>query len=93
VFRILLTTLACSLLAACTANPPIIVEKPVEVKVPVTVPCVKERPGEVVGLRDRVGRADWDALSTDQREKLLQAQAQDRKAFGDRLTVATAGCV
>lgn len=71
---------------------PVIVEKPVEVKVPVTVPCVVAKPSEPTPLRDRMDRSTWDAMTTDQREKLAQAQALDRKAYGDRLAVATAGC-
>lgn len=89
-FRILLLTLACS---AC-ASPGVVVQKElVETKVPVAAPCISgERPTEPTALRDKVDRGDWTSLSTDQREKLLQAQAQDRRAFGDQLTVATAAC-
>jgi hypothetical protein len=81
------------LVAGCAGRPEqVIVEKPVEVKVPVAVPCVVNKPSEPTSLRDRVPRATWDAMTTDQREKLAQAQAMERKAFGDRLTIATAGC-
>lgn len=80
-------------LMGCKTTEPVIVEKIVEVRVPVNAPCVAgERPAEPVALRDRIGRAEWDALTTDQRENLAQAQALDRKLYGDRITIATAGC-
>jgi hypothetical protein len=85
--------LACLLLSACAGREQVIVEKPVEVKVPVTVPCVKLKPDEPVALQTTIGRQAWDAMTTDQREKLLNAQAMRRKSFGDKLTVATAGCL
>ena len=72
---------------------PVVVEKIVEVKVPVSVACrAGERPEEPVALRDRIDRNIWDAMTTDQRQNLISAQALDRKAFGDKLTVNTAGC-
>lgn len=81
------------LLAGCATPAPIIRDRVSEVKVPVVAPCRSgERPTEPVSVRDRLPRAEWDALSTDQRENLLQAQALDRKAFGDKLVVNTAGC-
>ncbi len=81
-------------LAGCAhvTPPPVIKEVAVEVKVPVQVPCVKDRPGEVTALNTVISRSEWDELSTDQREKLLGSQSMNRKGFGDRLVVATAGC-
>lgn len=67
-------------------------EKVVEVKVPVAAPCVVDRPAEPISLRDTLSREEWDSLTTDQRENLMAAQALLRKVYGDRLTVATAGC-
>jgi len=87
--RAIILTLA---LAGCTRTVTVTKEVPVEVRVPVAVACVLERPDEVVPLRYKIAREQWEALSTDQRENLLQAQALDRKAFGDKLFVATAGC-
>lgn len=79
------------LLAGCAK--PVIVERPVEVKVPVSVPCISgTKPTEPPALRDRLSRQDWEAMSTDQRERHLAAQALDRKVYGDQLGVATAGC-
>lgn len=64
------------------------------VNVPVSVPCVAEegRPVEVVPLNQTMTREQWDALTLDQREKLLLAQAAARKAYGEQLFVVTAGC-
>lgn len=82
-----------TLLASCTTPDPIIHEKIVKVQVPVHTSCVSgKRPEEPVALRDRIPRAEWDAMTTDQRENLGQAAALDRKIYGDRLTVVTAGC-
>lgn len=82
------------LAAGCvrTIHEPVVKDNPVEVKVAVSAPCMGERPGEPVALRDRVKRADWDALTTDQREAHIGDQALGRKVYGDQLTVAAAGC-
>lgn len=83
------------ILGACTKTieVPVIKEVPVEIKVPVAQPCVSgNRPEEVKPLRDRISREEWEQLSTDQRENLLGGQSLDRKGYGDRLAVATAGC-
>jgi len=79
------------LLGACTST--VVRDVPTTVKVPVTVACVKDKPVEIVPLRDRFTAQEWEALSTDQREKMIVAQGLNRKAFGDELTVATAGCL
>lgn len=83
-------TLAALSLTGCTRT--IIKEVPVEVKVPVTVPCMGERPATVDALRDSLTREEWDLLTTDQRENLLAAQALAHMIFGNRLTDASAGC-
>jgi hypothetical protein len=85
--------LAALALAGCAGKPePIIVDRIVEVKVPVTVPCLGERPGAVTALIDSLSRDEWAALTTDQRANLLAAQALERKIYGDKLTDASAGC-
>lgn len=90
---IIYAALASMLLAGCAQKQgSIIKEVPVEVKVPVVVPCMGERPEEVLSLRDQFTREEWEALTTDQRENLLAAQALLRKIYGDRLTAASAGC-
>lgn len=80
-----------TLLAGCQTRT-VIKEVPIEVKVPVAVPCMGERPGPVGALIDSLSRDEWDALTTDQRANLLAAQALMRKIYGDRLTDASAGC-
>lgn len=63
------------------------------ISVPVSAPCVRgTRPAEVVSLKKKMTKEQWAALATDQREKLLVAQASDRKGYGDELYVATVGC-
>ena len=78
-------------LASCAGT--VVEERIVEVKVPVTVECVRgQRPPEVQPLKSKMSKEEWDALTTDQREKLLLAQASDRKEYGEALYVATSGC-
>lgn len=81
---VLLTTAGCT----TTVTKPV----PVEVKVPVTIPCVVDKPQEVKALRDRIKKDQWAALSTDQRQSLLLSQGLDRKAFGDKAMTVIAGC-
>jgi hypothetical protein len=79
-----------ALLAACQTGP---VKDDTTVLVPVSAPCVQgQRPVEVKALKETMTKEQWDTLSTDQREKLLLANAADRKAYGDQLFVVTAGC-
>ena len=81
------------LLAGCAAHEvPVTTVATKEVKVPVSTPCVQNKPDRVVPLREQLTRDQWDGLSTDQREKLLGAQALDHLVYGDKLDVATAGC-
>jgi len=94
-FRIAIWLMPFTALIGCThtVERPVIQTQVQTVKVPVSVPCRKgETPQAPVALRDRFTREEWDALTTDQRENLSQAQAQDRKAYGDKLAVNTAGC-
>ena len=91
--KTVLTLIAAALaLAGCVTREPVIEERFIEVKVPVTVPCMGQRPGAVTALIQSLSRAEWDALTTDQRANLLAAQALERKIYGDRLTDAAAGC-
>lgn len=85
--------LAALTLAGCATPAPVIKEVVVEVKVPVTVPCVEgERPAEPVALKERFPRQEWELLATQEREALLMVQALDRKIYGDKLTGAVSGC-
>jgi hypothetical protein len=78
------------LLSGCATT---IRDRVTEVKVPVSSPCVRGvRPTEIKPLRDQYTKAQWKALGTDQREKLLLSNGMNRKVFGDKLVVATTGC-
>ena len=89
--KIVYVTLAALMITGCA--PQIVYrDRPVEVRVPVSAPCMGERPDEPISLRDQLTREEWDALTTDQRENLMGAQALLRKVYGDRLTAASAGC-
>lgn len=94
VLRTFAVTIAAALaLAACAGKQePVVETRTVEVKVPVTVPCMAERPATITALIDSIPRADWDALPTDVRANLLAAQALERKLYGERLADAAAGC-
>jgi len=82
--------LAPLMLAGC--GPTVYRDRVETVKVPVSVPCAERRPEEVQPLRSSMTKEQWNALSTDQRQALLLAQGMSRKAYGDKLYVATAGC-
>lgn len=88
--RVLLLAL---LLGGCATTRTVIKEVPVEVRIPVSAPCMGQRPDPVSGLRESLTRQEWDSLSTDQRENLLGAQALLHKIYGERATIAAAGCL
>lgn len=89
--RTLALLLATALLSGCAAKT-VYVDRVVEVKVPVTVPCKSGEADPVTMLRESVGREEWDALTTDQREALLAAQALAWRTFGWQTADSTAGC-
>lgn len=81
------------LLAACAGQPKTVIrEVPIEVKVPVRMPCMGERPEQPVSLRDKFTEDEWRALTTDQRANLVAAQAIARMIYGNQLADASAGC-
>ena len=79
-------------LAGCTKTVTVVKEVPVEVRVPVSAPCMGEKPNEVVNLNQKVDQAHWNELGTDQRDALIGAQGMSRKVYGEKLTVAASGC-
>jgi hypothetical protein len=83
-----------ALLSGCGQERPVTVSvKPTLVEVPVSAPCVQgTRPDPVAPVRNTYSREQWNALTTDQREKILGSNGMSRKAYGDKLYVATAGC-
>ena len=82
-------------LGACakTIEVPVVKEVVREVKVPVSTPCVVNKPSPPLSLRDKISPADWRRLTTDQRENLLAAQGLDRVAYQEKLHVSTSGCL
>ena len=81
------------LLAGCATPKTVIKEVPVEIKVPVTVPCLSgERPAEPTPLSQQFTREQWDYLSLEERQAKTLAQALEWKAFGIKLNSVTAGC-
>jgi hypothetical protein len=82
------------LLAALTgcSTKTVYVDRVIEVKVPVTVPCKGEEPDPITMLRETMSREEWDALTTDQRANLLAAQSLAWRTFGWQATDAAAGC-
>lgn len=81
-------------LASCAnkPRPTVVKEVPVEVKVPVSAPCVVNRPEAPQPLSAVILPEEWRVLTTDQRENLLASQALNRKAYQEKLEVAVAGC-
>lgn len=78
-------------LAGCQTRT-VIKEVPVEVKVPVTVPCMGLRPDLVEPLNSTITPDEWEALSTDQRAALLAAQSLAWKILSWQALDASAGC-
>jgi len=88
----LATFIAVAALTGCSAKT-VYVDRIVEVKVPVTVPCKSDEPDPITMLRETMTREEWDALTTDQRANLLAAQSLAWRTFGWQATDAAAGCL
>ena len=82
-----------SLTAALAACSPKVITRdvPVEVKVPISVPCAAERPSPPVPL----SRAypNWPAMDVRQKAAAVGKQALEWQAYGEGLNAATAGCL
>lgn len=89
--RVIASLIAAAALTGCSAKT-VYVDRIVEVKVPVTVPCKGDEPDPITMLRETMSREEWDALTTDQRANLLAAQALAWRTFGWQATDAAAGC-
>jgi len=83
--------LAALLLGGCQTET-VYRDRPVEVAVPVTVPCVTTRPQPVVPLRERVPDAEWQAMDARQKSAWVARQGLDRMTYGEDLDAATGGC-
>lgn len=87
--RTILSLAALVALSACGGT--IVQDRPVTVKVPVTVPCVSgERPAAVSSLKST--NPDWYALSVKQKAELVTAQALRHKSYGEAENAATSAC-
>lgn len=84
-------TLAALSLTGC-ATKTVYVDRVVEVKVPVTVPCKTGEPDPVQMLKDSMTKEEWDALTTDQRDALIAAQALAWRTLSWQTADLTAGC-
>lgn len=87
--RTIISVAALFALAACGGT--IVQDRPVTVKVPVTVPCVSgDRPASVSSLKST--QPDWYALSVKQKAELVAAQALRHKSYGEAENAATSAC-
>lgn len=84
--------LAALLLAGCGSTPTVVKESVRTVSVPVVQKCASDRPEPVAAMRDRVGEAEWKALTLKQKAETAAAQALRRLAYSDALNAATSAC-
>lgn len=87
----MLVAIIAAALAGCSTKT-VYVDRVVEVKVPVTVPCKGKDPDPIAMLRETMTREEWDALTTDQRANLLAAQSLAWRTYGWQATDASSGC-
>lgn len=86
--RAILVGLALVSLTACGKT--VVQDRPVQVKVPVPVSCVLERPAKPETLAART--PDWDALDVRQKSAWVARHALDLRTYGEQLDAATGGC-
>lgn len=86
-YILLIPTLA---LAACSNT--VYRDHPVEVAVPVHVPCATARPAPVPSLQARVPDEQWNKLDVRQKAAWVGVQLADRTAYGEDLAAATGAC-
>lgn len=77
------------LLSGCTASPPVVIEKPVEVRVPVAVSCVKALPVKPVFKTDEQLKrgSDYQVVND------LLADRLAREIYELQLEAVLKGCV
>lgn len=84
------TLLLATLLAGCGGGV-VVEEKPITVKVPVTVPCVAgPRPEGVVPLKQ--AHPNWYSYTPKQKTELAAAQALKHQSYGQEINAATSAC-
>lgn len=86
--KLLAFALACSLAGCATAPAPVTIEKPIEVKIPVAVPCVKGLPDQPVFLDDRALLTGSGAQVFDR----VWADHLARRDYIDELRAVLIGC-
>lgn len=75
-------------LSACAH--PVVKDRPVEVRVPVSQPCAGERPAKPVALKDKV--PEWNSLDVRQKAAHVARQGLEWQTYAEQLEAATAGC-
>lgn len=77
-------------LCACSRGA-VVVDRPVTVKVPVSVPCLAgARPEPVASLQSQ--HPEWNGYSVKQKAELVSAQALKLKSYGEALNASTGAC-
>lgn len=83
-------------LSGCAAKlPPLIVtqDRVIEVKVPVSVPCVSgERPVAPKPLNQQFSAEQWRAFDSRQKAAIIGRQSLAVKSYAEALNAATAAC-
>lgn len=91
--RALVAVAVCVALAGCAHNPPpppqIVYQ---EVKVPVAVGCVRDRPERVKSLAEQITQTIWAGMPTGAKAQAVKAQAGRRQNYEDKLSASVAGC-
>lgn len=76
-------------LTACQSDP-IYRDRPVEVNIPVAVPCATTRPQKPEPLAGQT--PDWEAYDVRQKSAWVGRQALAWQTYGEQLYAATAAC-
>lgn len=86
--KLLAFALACSLSACASAPAPVTIEKPIEVKIPVAVPCIKKVPDGPAFLDDQALLAGSGAQVFDR----VWADHLARRDYINELRAVLLGC-
>ena len=70
----------------------VVEERPVRVNVPVTQPCVGNRPALVATLKQDYTDAEWRAMDVRQKSAAVGRKGLERQAYGESLNAATGAC-
>jgi hypothetical protein len=78
------------LLAACAK--PIVEDRPVAVKVPVSAPCTTLRPDAVPNLATAYPDDAWQTMDVRQKAAAVSENAVRLRTYGEQLGAATGAC-